>query len=95
MRLTDLDKEIAKDTGFKQADVRKMISSLEKILLKKLVFGQEVVITRIGKFIQSKRQERQQHNVNTGKVETILKHYKILFKTTPSLDSRMKAKKVY
>ena len=95
MVLKDLDKEIAKETGLRIADIRIVIGSLEKVLLKKLVFGQEVVITRIGKFIQAKRKEREQHNVQTGKMAIVPKHYKILFKTTPSLDSRMKAKKVY
>ena len=95
MVLKDLDKDIAKETGMTQVEIRKVIGSLEKVLLTKLVFGQEIVITRVGKFVQSKRAEREQHNVHTGKMETIPKHYKILFKTTPSLDARMKAKKVY
>lgn len=95
MTLKDFDREIAKELDMSPHSVRKVIASLEKQMLKKLIFGQEVVITRIGKFIQTKRQERTQHNVNTGKLNVIPKHYKIQFKTTPSLDSRMKAKTVH
>lgn len=95
MVLRDLDKEIAKDVKMKQSEVREVLGLLEKALLKKLIFGQEVVITRVGKFVQGKRAAKQMHNVNTGETQLIPKHYKILFKTTPSLDSRMKAKKVF
>jgi len=93
--LRSFDKEIAQELGTTAPKVRKVIAKMEEILLKKLIFGEEVVLTGIGKFIQAKREERYQHNVNTGKQVLVPKHYKILFKTTPSLDARMKTKKVF
>ena len=95
MVIKDFDKEIAKELGMNKADVRKVIGSLEKVLLKKLVFSQEVVIRNVGKFIQSKREAKYMNNVNTGERQLVPKRYKIQFRTTPSLDNRMKAKKVY
>jgi nucleoid DNA-binding protein len=71
MIYSDLVREVAKASGVRQDDVKKVIDASFSVIANALLKDGEVVFGKLGKFIKRHMDSRQGRNVRTGEVITI------------------------
>jgi nucleoid DNA-binding protein len=95
MNFKDLDKDISSKTGIAKSNVRKVLMHVEQTMRDKILFGQEIAINNVGKFELriSKKQER--FNIATRQKEVQEASYRLYFKPSQNLASKLREKTVY
>lgn len=95
MFLKDFTNDIANQTGLKKQDIRTVITELEKQIEEKLYSGIEITIFRIGKLQIVVQQPKQMRVINTAKLITTKKKYRIRFRVSTVFKEKLEKKPVY
>lgn len=95
MNFKDLKKEIASDTGLTEKQVYDVLNSAEKLIYKKLVFGQEVYFYQIGKLQLKVSKARTVFNVSKREHVNVPARYRVSFNVSKKLRDRIASKTVH
>jgi nucleoid DNA-binding protein len=96
MNLTDYKKDLSKEFNITEREGKKIIMFLLTKMRRDLIFGQEISLREIGKFILAVRRRRRFHNIKTGNIELTKKNsFYLKFQVYPNLEQKLKDKTVH
>jgi len=95
MTFKDLDKEIAEELNMERKQVRLVLWETENAIFNKLLFGQEIQINNIGKFELKITKGRKRHMLHLGKSVFQPANYRLNFKVSGAIRTKLKQKVVY
>jgi nucleoid DNA-binding protein len=95
MNFSEFHKDLSKEFGYSTRESKKIVSFLQKLLRKKLMFGVEVSLREIGTFVRRVRHPKPYLNLKTNKMEMSQRIFVLKLRTTRKMADDLKKKTVY
>lgn len=95
MNFTNFEDDLSQEFGFTKKTSRKIIMFLLKKIRTSIMFGQELSLRGIGKFVLRVRKPKKFLNLQSGEMQISKKSYYLDFKVYDNLKEYLKKKTVY
>ena len=90
MNKSEIIKVVAKDTGIPSRYVSRVVDSVFDVMSSAISVGEDVQITRFGKFWHQELKEHRMYSLKTKEIVTLPVRHRVKFKLSSSLRERMK-----
>ncbi len=85
MNKKEIAKKVSVILGINQNEVLKILDKIFEVIVSSLTDGNDVLISKFGKFRIKKTKEKNGRNPKTGEIINVSEGYKILFKVSEIL----------
>jgi nucleoid DNA-binding protein len=95
MKLSDFDKDVAKEFGLTQKEAKRLLLYIQRKIFKRISFGESFYIHKVGTLFLRARKGYNYHNLQTGKTDYMPKQYVLDIKVSQTFKKLLRKKTVY